>query len=260
MTQATKAASTEPDTNTKSKHITLHGQELGENMLLAGVAEALGTFILVLAIAGTAVAATLNRAIAGSPYDSLVVGLAGGAALLLLVASFGPISGAHFNPAVTIGLAANGRFPRAYVLAYVVSQFVGAIAAALIIWAMFGRPARDHAKLGASLPAPGVSVWRVLLAELIVTYILVIVIACVATDARLSRIGAGTAIGAALAIAILIAGPVSGAGVNPARAIGPMIVAGTFTDWWAYLIAPIVAGVLAVATYDRILRKTDVPS
>jgi glycerol uptake facilitator-like aquaporin len=76
----------------------------------------------------------------------------------------------------------------------------------------------------------------------------------VATDSRVPRGIAAVAIGAALAVAIVIAGPVSGAGVNPARAIAPMILAGEFSDWWAYLVAPVVGAVVAVALYDRFLR------
>jgi hypothetical protein len=81
----------------------------------------------------------------------------------------------------------------------------------------------------------------------------------VAADDRIPRVAAGMAIGAALGAAILIGGPVSGAGANPARAIGPMILAGKFTDWWAYLVAPVVAGSLAVLVYDRVLRRGSVP-
>jgi Transcription factor WhiB/Major intrinsic protein len=85
----------------------------------------------------------------------------------------------------------------------------------------------------------------------VVTFVLVLVVVAVATDSRVPRGIAAMAIGAALAVAIVISGPVSGAGVNPARAIGPMILAGQFTDWWAYLTAPLAGGVAAVALYDR---------
>ena len=99
-----------------------------------------------------------------------------------------------------------------------------------------------------------------LAAEAVVTFVLVLVVVSVATDSRVPRGIAAVAIGAALAVAIVIAGPVSGAGVNPARAIGPMILAGQFTDWWAYLAAPLVGGVVAVALYDRFLRAGTLPA
>jgi aquaporin Z/aquaporin NIP len=100
----------------------------------------------------------------------------------------------------------------------------------------------------------------VLAAEAVVTFVLVLVVVAVATDSRVPRGIAAMAIGAALAVAIMIAGPVSGAGVNPARAIGPMILAGQFTDWWAYFAAPVAGGALAVALYDRFLRAGNTPA
>jgi MIP family channel proteins len=184
----------------------------------------------------------------------------GGLALAIAVASLGHISGAHLNPAVTLGLAVNRRFPWAYAPGYVIAQFAGAIAAAAVTWSLYGDQARSIARLGATIPAAGVSAGRVLAAEAVVTFVLVLVVVAVATDTRVPRGIAATAIGAALAVAIVIAGPVSGAGVNPARAIGPMILAGQFTDWWAYLAAPIAGGVVAIALYDRFLRAGTTPA
>jgi glycerol uptake facilitator-like aquaporin len=112
----------------------LHGHSFDTHLLVVTLVEAIGTFVLVLVIAGAAVAATLAKPIAGTPYGSLTIALAGGIALAVLVASFGPISGAHFNPAVTFGLAVTRKFPWARVPGYVVGQFAGAISAALIVW------------------------------------------------------------------------------------------------------------------------------
>ena len=95
---------------------------------------------------------------------------------------------------------------------------------------------------------------RAVTAEAAGTFVLVLVVVAVATDTRVPRGIAAMAIGAALAVAIVISGPVSGAGVNPARAIGPMILAGQLSDWWAYLAAPLAGAVVAVALYDRFLR------
>jgi MIP family channel proteins len=233
----------------------LHGHRLAGSLLQATGAEALGTLMLVLTITMTAVAATLARPVAGAPYGSLAVAAAGGLALAALITTLGPVSGAHLNPAVTLGLACNRRFPWARVPAYIAAQFAGAAAAAAITWALYGAQARTRAGLGASYPASGVSVGRVLAAEAIVTFLLVIVITAVAVDSHLPVGAAAIAIGSALAAAILISGPVSGAGVNPARAIGPMILTGRFTDWWAYLAAPVAAGVLAVLVYNHVLRE-----
>ena len=238
----------------------LHGHQLERNLARAVTAEAAGTFVLVLAITSAAVAATLSRPVAGAPYGSLAVPVAGGLALASAVASLGHISGAHLNPAVTLGLAVNRHFPWACAPGYVLAQFTGAIAAAAATWGLYGDQARSIARLGATVPATGVSAERVLAAEAVVTFVLVLVVVAVATDSRVPRGIAAMAIGAALAVAIMIAGPVSGAGVNPARAIGPMILTGQFTDWWAYLTAPLAAGAIAVALYDRILRAGSTPA
>lgn len=245
---------------TSTTVVFLHGHELERNLARAVTAEAAGTFVLVLAITSAAVAATLARPVAGAPYGSLAVPVAGGLALAIAVAGLGHISGAHLNPAVTLGLAANRHFPWAYAPGYVIAQFAGAIAAAAVTLGLYGNQARSIAHLGAPAPAAGISAGRVAAAEAVVTFILVLVVVAVATDNRVPRGIAAIAIGAALAVAIVIAGPVSGAGVNPARAIGPMILAGQFADWWVYLAAPLAGGTIAVVLYDRFLRAGTTPA
>jgi aquaporin Z/aquaporin NIP len=238
----------------------LHGHPLDTHLATLAVAEAIGTFVLVLTIISTAIGAALAKPIAGVPYGSLAVPLAGGIALAIVVASLGHVSGAHLNPAVTVGLAVNRRFPWAYVPVYIVAQFVGAVLAAFVAWGMLGETARTVAHLGASYPAPGIGAWSAVLAEGVVTFLLTLVVMSVATDNRVPRGTAAIAIGWALSAAIFISGPVSGAGVNPARAIGPMIVAGKFTDWWIYLVAPLVGAILATTLYERFLRRGNAPS
>jgi glycerol uptake facilitator-like aquaporin len=161
---------------------------------------------------------------------------------------------------VTLGLAVSSRFPWLHVPGYVLAQFAGATSAATVTWGLYGDQARSIAALGAPAPAAGVSAGRVLAAEAVVTFVLVLVVVAVATDTRVPRGIAAMTIGAALAVAIVISGPVSGAGVNPARALGPMILAAQFTDWWAYLAAPLAGGVAAVALYDRFLRAGRTPA
>jgi MIP family channel proteins len=237
----------------------LHGHPLAANMVTVAVAEAIGTFILVLTIVATVIAAILARPVAGNPYGSLTVPLAGGIGLAIAVASLGHISGAHLNPAVTVGLALNRRFPWGYVPAYIGAQFAGAIGAALVAWGTFGDRARTDANLGATFPGSGVSAGQAFAAEAVVTFVLVLVIMSVATDDRVPRGISAIAIGWALSAAIFISGPISGAGVNPARAIGPMIVDGKFTDWWIYLVAPLVGGTAAATLYERVLRRASAP-
>lgn len=234
-------------------NVGLHGHALDADLARVAVAEAIGTFLLVLAIIAAAVAATLTMPIAGVAYGSLAVPLAGGIALAVLVVSLGSVSGAHLNPAVTLGLALNRRFPWSRVPFYVLAQFVGAVGAALVVWWLYGSKARSVAHLGAPAPAAGVDAWRVFGIEMVVTFVLVLVVVAVATGVGAQANTAYIAIGTALATAILISGPVSGAGVNPARALGPMIVAGTFTDWWVYLTAPLIGAALATTLAFRLL-------
>ncbi|MCW2936491.1 MAG: Aquaporin [Actinomycetia bacterium] len=255
----TSYTSSRPITRRVPATFRLHGHLPEGNLARAATAEVVGTFVLVLAIISAAVAATLARPVAGAPYGSLAVPVAAGLALAILAAGLGHISGGHFNPAVTIGLAVNSRFPWTYAVTYIVAQFVGAIAAAAVLWGLYGQLARTRAGLGATFPPAGVSAGRVFAAEFVITFILVLVVVAVATDDRVARGMSALAIGAALATGVLIGGPVSGGGVNPARAIGPMILAGRFTDWWAYLVAPVIGGILAVALYDRCLRPGHVP-
>ncbi|WP_250030967.1 MIP/aquaporin family protein [Paractinoplanes maris] len=231
----------------------LHGHELRGAAGRAVIAELVGTFVLVLAIVAVAVAATLNVAVAGGAYSSETVALAGGGALAVVVAALGPVSGAHLNPAVTVSLALTGRFPWGRVPVYVLAQLVGALLAAVAAWGAYGDQARAVAKLGATAPAAGVSGPRVLLVEALVTFVLVLVVVLVANDPRVSRGSAALAIGLALGLAILISGPVTGAGVNPARALGPMIAAGQWRDWWAYVIGPLLGGAVAAFLYERVL-------
>jgi MIP family channel proteins len=232
---------------------------LNAHLVRVTLAEALGTLVLVLAITAAVSAATLADPIAGASYGSLTIPVAGGVALAILAASLGPLSGAHLNPAVTVALALNRKFPWTRVPVYVLAQFAGGVGAALIVWWLYGPKARSVAHLGATAPAAGVDAWRAFGIEALATFVLVLVVVAVATGRRAQSSIAPLAIGSALAAAILLSGPISGAGVNPARAIGPMIAAGRFTDWWIYLIGPLVGGVLAATLYIQFMRE-DTPS
>ena len=207
-----------------------------------------------------ATAATVGAKVAGPVYDSLATPLAFGIALLAVVAAIGHVSGAHVNPAVTLGLAATGKFPWRYVSAYLIAQLVGALLGALGTWVAFGSPGRDQAALAATVPAEGVGPLQALVLEAIVTFILVFVVISVATDDRVPGAVAPIAVGAALAVGVFVAGPVTGGAVNPVRALGPMLVAGSFTDWWVYLLGPIVGGVAAAFAYDQFIGKADAPA
>jgi MIP family channel proteins len=237
----------------------LHGHGFDANVARVAVAELVGTFLLVLTIVGTVIAAALSDPVAGSPYGSLAIAVAGGVGLAIGISSLGHLSGAHFNPAVTVGLAVNGLFPWRWVPTYVLAQLAGSTGAAAIAWSMYGGRARSVAYLGTPAPAAHVALGQTLATEGVGTFVLVLVVVAVATDERAARSVAALSIGLALAAGILLAGPISGAGLNPARSFGPMLMAGEFTSWWCYLAAPLVGSCAAVALYDRVLRSSNGP-
>ena len=238
----------------------LYGSSTATNLPRVMIAELVGTYFLILAGTAAVVSAVLNLPIAGLPADSLTVALSFGLILIALVFALGHISGAHFNPAVTLALTFVGKFPLKYAPFYLIAQMGGAILAALSLLYMFGDKAKSVASLGATLPAPGVDGWRVVFIEAIVTFLLMLVIMAIATDARSPKAAAGTAIGFTLAMAVLIAGPLTGGAVNPARALGPMIVAEKFDAFWAYIVGPIVGAVTAAVLYSVLLVGAEEPS
>ena len=239
----------------------LYGSQIDASHILgAAIAELVGTFILVFGGTAVAVGAILARPTAGAPYDSLAIALAFGLALAIVVAAIGHVSGAHVNPAVTLGMAAARRFPWNYTPIYVAAQLVGAVLAALATWLTFGGAgARSEAKLAGTYPAGGVGDLQAFAVELFITFILVFVVIAVATDERAPAAIAPIAVGFALAVGVFIAGPVTGGAVNPARALGPMLVAGDLTSAWLYILGPIIGGVLAALLYDRFLAETQGP-
>jgi aquaporin Z/aquaporin NIP len=238
----------------------LYGSQIGSNMLRSAIAELVGTFVLVFTGTAVATAAILQRSTAGPAfYDSLAVALAFGVALATIVAAIGHVSGAHVNPAVTLGLAATNRFPWGYVPTYVGAQLLGAVLGGIGTWIVYGSAAREVASVAATFPTEGVGDIRAFLVELLVTFILVFVVISVATDDRVPAGVAPLAVGFALACGVFIAGPVTGGAVNPARALGPMIVAGRFTAVWVYVLGPIAGGVLAALLYDRFIAGTNAP-
>ncbi len=235
------------------------GLSVGSNMARAATAEAVGTFLLVLVGTAVATAATLGKNTAGPAYDSLAIALSFGLVLVAIVAALGQISGAHVNPAVTIGLAVVGKFPWRYVPAYIVAQIIGAIVAALAVWAAYGQQAYDKAHLGTPTPAHGASDLQVVLVEALIAFLLVFTVMAVATDKRAPAGIAPVSIGFALAAGVLLGGPVSGGAGNPARALGPEIISGTYTAVALYIIGPLLGGVVAAVLYARVVGAASTP-
>jgi glycerol uptake facilitator protein len=221
------------------------------------LAEVLGTALLVLVGAGSVVAAlTAGRgqlAYAGLGFISLAFGIV----VAVVVYAFGPVSGAHINPGVTISLAVTRRFPWAEVGPYLLAQLVGAFAGALLIIAAFGTRAVDLG-LGATTLAPGTPYWQGIVAEVLGTYLLMFAVMALAVDSRAPLGWAGLMIGLAVAAAILLIGPVTGGSLNSARTFGPYLALTVFggTISWSqfplYVVGPIVGAIAAALSYDLI--------
>lgn len=222
----------------------------GPNMIRAACAELVGTFLLVLVGTAVATAVVLGQNTAGPAYDSFAIALSFGLVLTALVAALAQVCGAHFNPAVTIGLAVIGKFPWVYVPVYLAS---------LAVWAGYGGRARSEAGLGAPAPTPESTVLQVVLIEALIAFLLVFVIVAVATDDRVPAGSAPIAIGFALAAGVLIAGPISGGAANPARALGPMLVTGSFPAVFGYLFGPLLGGIGGAVLYDRFVSGGSAP-
>ena len=233
----------------------LYGSSTSDPILPAALAELVGTFILVFGGTAVAVGAILSRPTAGAAYDSLAIALAFGLALAAVVAAIGHVSGAHVNPAVTLGMASTGQFPWKSVPAYLGAQLVGAVLGAMGTWIAFGGPGRSEANLAATYPAQGIGDLQAFALEILITFILVFVVVSVATDSRAPAAIAPIAVGFALAVGVFIAGPVTGGAVNPVRALGPMLVAGNLTSVWLYILGPIIGGVLAALLYERTMAQ-----
>ncbi len=230
------------------------------NVLRSGVAECVSTFFLVYTGTATAAAGALGKATSGSPPDSLAVALAFGLVLAALVGALSHVSGAHLNGAVTLGLAVTRKFPWRYVPYYLAFQLLGAVLGASATWATFGNRAREVAHLGATVPAEGVSDGQAFVVEALITFLLVFVVIAVATDPRVPAALAAPSIGFALVAAVLLGGGITGGAVNPARALGPAIMSGTYTSVWVYVAAEIIGGIAAALLYDRVLAAAEAPT
>jgi aquaporin Z len=201
--------------------------------------ELLGTFFLVLvAVGGGMVSARFGGN--AVPYGAKVVAPA--LMVMAVILFMGSVSGAHLNPAVSIAFAARGNFPWKRVPAYIVAQFLGAILATLLLWALIGK----QGSAGLTLPGQGISTWTALLWELLLTVGLVSVILGTASGAQNLGALAAIGVGGYIALAGLWGSPVSGASMNPARSLGPALVKNDWTSWWAYLIGPIAGALVAV--------------
>lgn len=200
------------------------------------VAEALGTAVLLVFGTGAAVVNEQTHALGHGG-----VAAAFGLVVLVLVQSLGPVSGAHVNPAVTLAFWAAGRFPGRRVLPYVGAQLAGALAGSGLVRLV----ATAGSALGATLPAPGPG--PAVGIETALTFWLMLVILRVTAGSKEEGLLAGVAIGATVALEALVAGPLTGASMNPARSLAPALVGGHLAAAWVYVVGPVAGALLAVA-------------
>jgi len=203
------------------------------------IIEFLGTFILVTVAAGAGV---INHYAGGNPISRTAAVIAPGAVVMAMIYAWGPLSGLHINPAVTFAFTGRGVFPMKWVVPYWLVQFGGAICAALFLQLMFGDVAE-----GGNYPisTPG-GEWKSLVMEMLLTAILVSIILNTATGHRSIGHNAAIAVGATVALLGLFASPISGASMNPARTLGPDIVANDYTGWWVYVAGGLAGAAIAV--------------
>ena len=206
-------------------------------------AEGLAAFALVFAGCG----AIVTNATRGGTLGTVGIGVVFGLVIMAMIYATGHLSGAHINPAVTVAFTLTRHFPPRDAVAYIAAQLAGASAAALVLAAAW--PAKP-AHLGATLPS--VASGTALLYEALLTAILMFVIIAVATDTRAVGQAAALAIGGAVALDAIFAGPITGASMNPARSFGPALVSGEWHSFWIYVLGTLVGAAGGAGAYQLI--------
>ena len=210
------------------------------------LAEFFGTFGLVFAGTGAIV---IDQATGGAAVTHVGVALTFGLIVLAMIYTFGDISGAHFNPAVTLGFVAARRFPAGEILPYIASQTAGALVGSGLLRFLFPQ----NQTLGATLPAG--SEMQSFVFEVVLTWLLMMVILNVSHGAKEKGITAGIVIGSVIGLEAMFAGPICGASMNPVRSFAPALVSGHLEHLWVYLAAPTLGALLAVISCRCVREK-----
>lgn len=206
------------------------------------IAEFIGTFFLVFFACGAMILSQLSPEL----LQPFVISIVFGGVISVMIYATGHISGAHFNPAVTIAFWAVKRFPSQKILGYIVAQISGATLASLLHLFIWGS---KHS-FGMTSLSVGIEVG--ILLEFLMGFVLMFVIIAVATDSRAVGELAGIAIGSTVMICAFVFGPLTGASINPARSIGPAILAGDFTHLWIFIVFPILGAIVGAIVYEKI--------
>jgi MIP family channel proteins len=209
---------------------------MNESLTRRCLAEFLSTFCLVLLGCGAMAVDSRTQML-----THVGVAIAWGLVVMVMIYAVGGISGAHMNPAVTIGFTALGRLPVKDALGYVPAQCLGALAGALAIRAVLGV---DQSMLGSTNVQLDLGLTAGLLIEFGLTFILMFIVIGVSTGAKEETITAALAVGSTIALAAMVAGPLTKASMNPARSLGPAVIAGDVSELWLYCVGPI-AGAIA---------------
>lgn len=221
-------------------------------------AEMLGTFMFTFSGTATVLAVhRLRHATGGfTVVGDIAISIAFAFGVVAAVYLVARVSGAHINPAITVGLAAVGRFPWRMVPGYVVAQMIGGCLAGLMNWLMYPT-LRVPLILGSTQPGPGVHWWVACITEVVITMGLMVAVMATAVHERSpgGASQAGIAIGLWVGAAIFLALPVSGGSLNPARTLGPDIVAGQFPYWWIYIVGPVAGAVAGAVLWELVLSK-----
>lgn len=204
------------------------------------ISEALGTFTMIFCGCG---AMTVNE-ITGGSISHVGVAITWGLVVMGMIYAFGDISGAHFNPAVTIGFAFAKKFSWSKVPQYILSQFIGAIVAMFLLWFLFP----ESQFLGETTPAVGFPPYKAAILEFLLTFFLMVVIINVSTGSKEIGTMAAIAVGGIILLEAMFAGPMTKASMNPVRSIAPALFTGNLKDLWLYILAPICGALVGVSS------------